>query len=110
MTLPELPTALEVGLRVLWLLVFLFLAVAAGLRFRTTASGVLLTGAFAVGAILLVVNTLLHFVVLKDVPYDSRLRVVTFILTSVGGLVVNLVLAVGIALIPASLKRLGHDS
>ncbi len=110
MTLPEFPTWLDVALRVLWFVVFLFVAAAAAHRLRTTAGGVLLAGGFAVGAILLCVNSLLQLVILKEAAYDSQVRVVTFVVTSVAGLLVNLALAAGIALIPASLKRLGRDS
>lgn len=91
---------------ILWIVLEAGIAAAAFYRFRTTAAGILLGGAFGLMAVKgAAMHVLLRFV-LQDVHYPDPKMVLIQSASLVLSLLLLLAVAVGIALIPRSLRQL----
>jgi hypothetical protein len=100
------PAWLHVATSVTWIALELALALAAFYRFRSTPSGLLLGGAFLLWGLVTASTTLLYGLVFREAAWDSTGRLVTTFGHSAASIVLGLLIAVGIALIPTSLRRL----
>jgi hypothetical protein len=107
-TLPDVPAWLHLATSVTWIALELALALAAFYRFRSTPSGLLLGGAFLLRALVAASTTLLYALVLREAAWDSTGRLLTTFGQSAASLLLSLAVAAGIALIPASLRRLNR--
>ncbi len=105
---PDVPTWINGVLSVTWLLLELATAAAALYRFRSTASGLLLGGAFLVMALVGATVTLLNLSLLREAAWDSAARMTVTFGQSAISLLVGIAIAVGIVLIPNSLRRLNE--
>jgi hypothetical protein len=105
-TLRDVPAWLHVAMSVVWIAVELAIALAAFCRFRSTPSGLVLGGAFLARGVVATSSTLLSLFVLREAAWNATGRLVATFGQSAAYLVLNLAIAVGIALIPNSLRRL----
>jgi len=105
---PELPTWISGLVTLAWFVVDLCVAAAAFYRFRATATGLLLGGSFLLlalgGLAVAVANTW----VLADAAWNSPGRMMATFGYSALSLLCGLTIAIGIALIPESLRRLSR--
>ena len=95
---------------ILWILLEAGVAAMAFYRFRITASGILLGGAFALMAVksaaFQVVNRVFH----SGPSFDSKKYVIAQVTSGSLEFLLLIAVAVGIALIPLSLRRLSASS
>ncbi len=103
---PELPTWINGLVTLAWLVVDLGVAAAAFYRFRLTASGLLLGGSFLLLALGGLAVAVVNAWVLADVAWNSPGRMMATFGNSALSLLCGLTIAIGIALIPESLRRL----
>ncbi len=104
----EVPTWISGVLSVTWFALEVAVAAAALYRFRSTASGLLLSGAFLVMALLGATVTLLNLSLLREAAWDSAARMTVTFGQSAISLLVGIAVAVGIVLIPNSLRQLNE--
>jgi hypothetical protein len=102
----EFPQWLHVALGAAGVGLQLLIALAAFYRFRLTPSGLTLAGASLGSALALGAGTLLRFVLWQDAAWHSSVRLTASLGQSLILLLVGLAMAAGVALIPASLRRL----
>jgi hypothetical protein len=100
-------TTVHLALSLLWIAVLSGVGIAALSRFRTTATGLLVGGSCATGAVKTLAVTVLHYTVGSSLPFDHPAQVAILTLSLVISAATMAGVAVGIALLPSSLRRLG---
>ena len=109
MSPPEVPKVLFAAVLVLFVIVYAFVSWAAFRSFRTTATGLLIGGSFALQATRAVVLLLVDHVIWKDAPVGQGARLVTELAVRFVGVFCDLAGIVGLALIPLSRDKLARD-
>jgi hypothetical protein len=102
----EIRSIIDMVIGILWVLLQAGVAAAAFYRFRTSASGVLLGGAFALMAAKGAATQVLARVVFKGPGFDQAAYAVFWIVNGSLSFLLLVAAAVGVALIPLSLRRL----
>jgi len=105
MSLPEVPIFFKMSLLAAWVLVDIFVAWAAVRALGKTVSGLLLGGGFALHAVRAAL-ILAEYVLYGDGGFDAPGRVLLSVATGLLGLLAGLGCVVGVACLPASLRRL----
>jgi hypothetical protein len=106
--LPDVPAVLWTVSSVLWIATFVGLAAAAWLRFRNTASGLLLGASFFCTALVNAAGLIFHVLVTARPPFDQTRTLIVSGVQSVLHFLLVLLAVAGIALIPRSLRKLAR--
>jgi hypothetical protein len=102
----SLDSIISWGLSLLWVTVLLAAAGIALLRFRTTISGLLLAGGFATWALKLLLLAFISPIFARMMDDPLPYYMVQSIVSTIAGLLIMAVVAVGFATIPGSLRKL----
>jgi hypothetical protein len=104
--LPDVPAWLGLAIQALGIAVQLAIAVVALLRFRATATGLILSSVALFSALSTTVLMTLHLTIPRGGPAGSPWSHAANLAYSAACVLLSLVLALGVGLIPASLRRL----